>query len=218
MNSITNIIELILHLDRHLNLLVQDYGSAIYFILFLIIFCETGLVITPFLPGDSLLFALGALAAVGVLKLELLLLLLWSATIIGDSTNFWIGYFTGTEILQKKLLRFIKKEYLDRTQLIYNKHGGKIITFARFMPIIRTFAPFVAGIGKMKYNRFLGYSFLGGTVWVGIFILGGYFFGNLSFVKQNFTIVIAAIILISFVPAAFEFIHQRARVRDVRKH
>jgi membrane-associated protein len=207
-DSIKSLFEFLLHLDQHLNVLI---GPTVYYILFLIIFCETGLVVFPFLPGDSLLFALGAFAATGVggLKLQLLLIVLWLAAMIGDSTNYWIGYFTGVEIFDKQKIRFIKKEHLERAHRFYEKHGGKTVTIARFLPIIRTFAPFVAGISRMKYSRFLIYSICGSLGWVSIFILGGYFFGNLPLIKQNFTLVIAAIILISLIPATFEFIHQR---------
>ncbi len=209
MNSISFIIDFIIHLDKHLDMLIQYFGPATYYILFLVIFCETGLVITPFLPGDSLLFALGAFAAAGVggLNLQTLLITLWLAAMIGDSTNYWIGYFTGVEILSKQKLRFIKKEYLDRAHRFYEKHGGKTVTIARFLPIIRTFAPFVAGIGRMKYNRFLIYSILGNLLWISIFLVGGFFLGQ--YIKQSFSLIMIAIVLISLIPVILEFIHHR---------
>jgi membrane-associated protein len=214
--DITNIFEFFLHIDKHLNLLIQNFGvTNAYIIICLVIFCETGLVVTPFLPGDSLLFALGALAASdGGLKVELLMLFIWLATFCGDSTNYWIGYFLGSKISEKNS-RFIKKEHLERTHRFYEKHGGKTIILARFLPIIRTFAPFVAGVGKMKYSRFIGYSFIGSITWISLFILTGYFFGNLPFVKQNFSIVIIAIISISMVPAILEFIRQRGQTKSM---
>ena len=201
MECFDNLLELFLHLDRHLDLLITDFGSAAYLILFLIIFCETGLVFTPFLPGDSLLFAVGAFAARGSFQVELVFFLLWTAAFIGDSTNYWIGFFTGNRILRQEKIRFIKKENIDRTQRFYTKHGGKTITLARFIPIIRTFAPFVAGIGRMRYGYFLFYSILGSFSWVTIFVWGGYFFGNLPLVRDNFTIVITAIVGITLIPA-----------------
>ena len=208
MELIKDFFELIMHLDQHLNSLVQNYGTWTYLILFLIIFCETGLVVTPFLPGDSLLFALGALAARGILQIELLLMLLYMATICGDSVNYWIGYFTGAEIFEKKKIPFIKKEYLDRTHQFYEKHGGKTITLARYIPIIRTFAPFVAGVGRMNYGRFLIYSVFGGITWITIFLCVGYFFGNLPFIKENFIVVVMAIVGISLLPMAFEILRK----------
>ena len=205
------------HLDLHLNLLVQNYGNWAYLVLFLIIFCETGLVITPFLPGDSLLFALGALAAGGTLDLRLLLMLLCLATIIGDSVNYWIGYAVGPKIFNNGKTRFLRKEYLDRTHRFYEKHGGKTITFARFIPIIRTFAPFVAGIGRMNYWWFLGYSITGGICWITVFIFGGFYFGNIPVVKRNFTLVIMAIVCISLLPAVVEF-YNHLRRKLIKNH
>ena len=207
MELLKNFFELIMHLDQHLNILVQNYGTWAYLILFLIIFCETGLVVTPFLPGDSLLFALGALASRGVLKIELLFLLLCLATICGDSVNFWIGYFTGAEIFDKKKIPLVKKEYLERTHQFYEKHGGKTITLARYIPIIRTFAPFVAGIGRMKYWRFLIYSVTGGVTWITVFLSGGYFFGNLPF-RDHFIVVVMAIVCISLLPMIIELLRK----------
>lgn len=214
--DITNIVDFFLHIDKHLNLLIQNFGvNNSYLIICLVIFCETGLVVTPFLPGDSLLFALGALAASGgSLKVELLMLFIWLATFLGDSANYWIGYFLGSKIAGENS-RFIKKEHLERTHRFYEKHGGKTIILARYLPIIRTFAPFVAGVGKMKYTRFLTYSFIGSITWISIFILVGYFFGNLPFIKSNFSIVIIAIISITLIPAVLEVIRQRRQKNSV---
>jgi membrane-associated protein len=213
MEFINNFVELFLHLDQHLNMLINDFGIWTYFILFLIIFCETGLVVTPFLPGDSLLFALGAFAARADSKLEVgvLYFILCLATLIGDTTNYGIGYLVGVKVFEKKKIRFIKKEYVDRTHRFYEKHGPITVTLARYIPIIRTFAPFVAGVGRMKYWRFLYYSVLGGLSWITIFIFGGYFFGNLPIVRKNFVLVITAIVCISVIPAVIEIIHQRCR-------
>lgn len=212
MDLIQLFIQFVLHLDKHLNLLVQQFGIWTYLILFIVIFCETGLVITPFLPGDSLLFALGALAASKILNLELLFPLLILATLIGDSVNYWAGYFLGPKVFQREKARFLNRKYLEQAHQFYEKYGGKTITIARFIPIIRTFAPFVAGIARMNYWRFLLYSFFGGVFWISLFIFGGFYFGNIPFVKQNFTVVILAIIGVSVVPALVEII--RSRIRD----
>ncbi len=184
---------------------VANYGTWTYLVLFIIIFCETGLVVTPFLPGDSLLFVTGTLTANGSLKLEFALGLLSIAAILGDSVNYWIGHFMAPKIFHPKYQRILKPEYLDRTQKFFEKYGGKTIILARFFPIIRTFAPFLAGVGKMSYRRFFLYNVIGGLLWVCLFILGGYFFGNLAFVKKNFTAVIFAIIFISLLPGVWEF-------------
>jgi len=199
-----NFIDFFLHIDKNLALIIQSYGTFTYVILFLIIFCETGLVIAPFLPGDSLLFAAGAFASAGALNIIFLLILLITAAIIGDSINYTIGNLIGPKVFHEKS-RFFKKEYLVKTQNFYEKHGGKTIIIARFMPIIRTFAPFVAGIGKMKYRKFLLYNIVGGVVWVSLFLFAGYFFGALPFVKDNFTIVIITIIIISIIPGIIEY-------------
>ena len=169
-------LDLILHMDQHLNLLIADFGSWTYLVLFLILFCETGLVITPFLPGDSLLFALGAFAAGGALDIGVLYLVLCLATLTGDNVNYWVGHFVGVQIFQKEKIRFIKKEYLQRTQRFYEKHGPITVTLARYIPIVRTFAPFVAGIGRMKYRQFLLFSFFGGLTWIAIFLFRGILF------------------------------------------
>jgi len=208
MNLILYLIDLLLHLDKYLGQIIQDYGTWTYLILFLVIFMETGFVITPFLPGDSLIFAAGAFAGLGYLNVGILLALLSIAAIAGDTANYWIGHAIGPRAFSGNI-RFLKKEYLDRTHAFYEKHGGKTIIIARFIPIIRTFAPFVAGVGAMTYGKFIAYNVIGGMAWVVLFSLGGYFFGNLPFVQENFTFVILAIIFISILPAIIEFIRGR---------
>jgi membrane-associated protein len=188
-----------------------------YAILFAIIFSETGLVVAPFLPGDSLLFAAGAFAATGSLDALWLFIILSIAAIVGNIVNYSIGYFVGPNILQKKTIRFINKEYLERTHKFYEKHGGKTMVIARFVPIIRTFAPFVAGIGFMTYGRFMFFNIVAGIAWVGIFVFGGYYFGNLPTVKNHFTLVIVAIIVISSLPAVIEFIRHRSQLKNKNK-
>ncbi len=211
MALVQDFIELFLHLDKHLNVVIQNYGVWTYLLLFLVIFCETGLVVTPILPGDSLLFAAGTFAALGSLRVEWLYILLSAAAIAGDTVNYWIGHYVGPKVFYKENVRFLNKKYLDRTHQFYEKHGGKTIILARFIPIIRTFAPFVAGIGSMTYWRFISYNVLGGLAWVAIFVFGGYYFGNIPIVKRNFTLVILAIIFISVMPAVIEFLNQRYR-------
>jgi membrane-associated protein len=211
MEFIKDFIDILLHLDKHLAGIIQQYGVWTYLILFLIIFCETGLVVTPILPGDSLLFATGAFAATGALDLVTILILLTVAAILGDTVNYWIGSYIGPKAFQYEKSRLFKKEYLIRTHEFYEKHGGKTIIIARFMPIIRTFAPFVAGIGKMTYSKFLMYNVSGGILWIGLFVLGGYFFGNIPFVKKNFTLVILAIIILSILPGVIEFIRHKRK-------
>lgn len=210
MDFLTNIIDFILHIDKHLNEIIQTYGTWTYLLLFLIIFMETGLVITPFLPGDSLIFAAGAFAAQGSLNVWILFILLSFAAILGDTVNYWIGHYIGPRAFSGNV-RFLKKEYLDRTHAFYEKHGGKTIILARFIPIIRTFAPFVAGVGAMTYSHFIVYNVIGGVLWVGLFTFLGYFFGNLPFVQENFIYVIVAIIVISVMPAVIEFIRERSK-------
>jgi len=199
------LIDLFLHLDRHLAEMVAQYGTAIYGLLFAILFLETGVVVTPFLPGDSLLFACGALAATGALDVRLLLVLLPVAVVLGDNTNYFIGRFIGPRAFTSKS-RWLKREHLDRTHAFYERHGGKTIVMARFVPIVRTFAPFVAGIGRMAYGRFLAYSLGGGILWVGVCIGAGYAFGNIPVVKENFSIVVILIVAISVLPIAIEWL------------
>ncbi|MFN7036461.1 MAG: DedA family protein [Bellilinea sp.] len=195
--------DFVLHIDRYLDAIIRTVGLGAYGVLFLIIFIETGLVVTPFLPGDSLLFAAGAFSAKGSLSVLPLWLLLMAAAVIGDSVNYWIGNKVGSRVFERES-RWVKREYLERTQKFYEKHGGKTILLARFVPIVRTFAPFVAGIGKMRYGYFLTYNIVGGTLWVSLFLWGGYFFGGLPFVEKNFSLVIVAIVLISVLPAVWE--------------
>lgn len=219
MEIISNLIDFILHLDKHLAEIVSQYGVWTYAILFLIIFMETGFVVTPFLPGDSLLFAAGTLASPALnesLNIWILIPLLILAAILGDTVNYWIGHYIGPRAFSGSV-RFLKKEYLDRTHAFYEKHGGKTIILARFIPIIRTFAPFVAGIGAMNYPRFLLYNVVGAIAWVIIFTLGGYFFGRLPFVQENFSLVVIAIILISVLPAVYEFLKEWRQNRREKK-
>jgi membrane-associated protein len=203
-------LDVFLHLDRYLHVIITQYGFWSYLILFAIVFCETGLVMTPFLPGDSLLFAAGAFAALGLLQVEPLLIVMVLAAISGDTVNYWIGNYIGPRAFSDKI-RFLKQDYLDRTHRFYAKHGGKTIILARFIPIIRTFAPFVAGVGTMAYGRFITYNVIGGVLWVTLFILGGYFFGRLPLVQANFTYVVLAIIAISLIPIGIEFVRHRYR-------
>ena len=209
MELLKDFIEIFLHLDKHLSAVIQAYGGWTYVILLLIIFCETGLVVTPILPGDSLLFAIGSFAALGSLELEYLLIGLTIAAILGDSVNYAIGHYMGPKVFSKKVSRIFWKEYLDKTHRFYEKYGAKTIILARFVPIVRTFAPFVAGIGAMSYGKFLTYNIVGGVLWISLFVLGGYFFGGLPIVKQNFTLVILAIIALSVMPGVIEFIRAR---------
>jgi membrane-associated protein len=208
MDWLRNVVDLFLHLDQHLSELISQYGTWTHLILFLIVFCETGLVITPFLPGDSLLFAAGTFAALGALDVRLVLLMLIVAAIAGDTLNYWVGAFIGPRAFRGDI-RFLRKDYLDRTHAFYEKHGGKTIILARFIPIIRTFAPFVAGVGAMSYPKFIVYNVVGAVLWVVLFVLGGYFFGNIPTVRDNFTLVILAIIAISVVPIVFEALRAR---------
>jgi membrane-associated protein len=205
--------DVVIHLDRHLGLIIEQYGFWTHLLLFVVIFCETGLVVTPFLPGDSLLFAAGAFASLGSLKLGWLTILLPLASIAGDSSNYWIGRMAGPKVFSSRRSRLLNRDHLARTQAFYLKHGGKTVIIARFMPIIRTFAPFVAGIGSMVYRRFILYSVGGSVAWILTFTLGGYFFGNIPVVKRNFTLVILAIIVISVLPGMIEYARQRGRNR-----
>jgi len=205
MEFLTSIVEFILHIDTHLGEIIANYGVLTHLILFLIIFAETGFVFTPFLPGDSLLFAAGAFAALGSLHLTWILLLLFAAAVLGDTANYWIGHFFGQKIVDNPKIPFINQKHIDQTQEFYKKHGGKTIFLARFVPIVRTFAPFVAGVGKMHYGKFIGYNIFGGFTWVFGFTLAGYFFGNIPQVKEHFSLVVLVIILISVMPIVFEF-------------
>jgi len=199
MTALKFLIDFILHLDVHLGQIISAYGSLTYALLFLIIFVETGLVVTPFLPGDSLLFAVGAFAALGSLNIFMLLVLLMVAAILGDTVNYWIGHFFGEKLVANPRVP-IKKEHIERTQKFFDKHGGKTIILARFVPIVRTFAPFVAGIGKMHYGKFISFNIIGGIGWVLLVTVAGFFFGNIPMVKDNFSTVIIAIVLISIAP------------------
>jgi membrane-associated protein len=201
-------VDLFLHLDRHLAEVIATYGVWTYLILFAVVFLETGVVATPFLPGDSLLFAAGTFAALGSIDLGLVILLLTVAAILGDTVNYWIGRKVGPRVFRENV-RFLNRRHLERTHAFYEKHGGKTIVIARFLPIIRTFAPFVAGIGTMSYRRFLLYNVVGGAVWVVGFVLLGYFFGNLPVVRENFSLVILAIIVLSVMPVVIELMRHR---------
>jgi membrane-associated protein len=202
-------IDFVLHIDKHLVEIVSNYQNWTYAILFIIIFCETGLVITPFLPGDSLLFAAGAVAAMegNPLNIGFLIPLVLIAAFTGDNTNYSIGRYLGTKVYEKDY-KLIKRKYLDETHVFYEKHGGVTLVIARFMPIIRTFAPFVAGVGKMSYRRFLMFCIIGNLIWVNIFTWAGYFFGNIPVVQRNFSLVVFAIIFVSFIPPVYTFIKQ----------
>lgn len=209
---IKQFLDFFLHIDKNLALLIQDFGVLSYGILFLVIFMETGLVVTPFLPGDSVLFAAGALAATGSFKIFWLWILMAAAAFLGDTANYWIGHFIGPKAFEGKH-RFLKKEYLYKAQRFYEKHGGKAIILARFVPIVRTFAPFVAGVGEMSYKRFISFNAIGGLAWVSLFILTGYFFGTIPLVQKNFELVIVVIILISVVPIGIEWMKSRRETR-----
>jgi membrane-associated protein len=202
-------VDLFVHLDQHLGQVIGEYGTLTYLILFVVIFCETGLVVTPFLPGDSLLFAAGTFAAISALELEVLLPVLYFAPILGDSSNYWIGRFVGPKVFHREDVKLFKKEYLDKTHAFYEKHGGVTIIIARFMPIFRTFAPFVAGIGRMTYLRFLAFSITGTLLWISSFVLAGFFFGNIPVVKKHFTLAILAVIFISILPGIITFIREK---------
>jgi len=205
---LTAFIDIVLHLDIHLLQLVADYGIWVYAILFLIIYCETGLVVTPFLPGDSLLFVAGALCGMGALQLEWLIPLLILAAFSGDNTNYWIGRLVGMRLLRAHA-RLIRQEHIDKTHAFYEKHGGKTVLLARFLPIVRTFAPFVAGIGLMNYRMFMLFSASGSVLWIGSLTLAGFFFGNIPLVKDNLMVIIVGIIVISILPALIELLRNR---------
>jgi membrane-associated protein len=208
---LSTFLDIVLHLDRHLQWVVANYGVWIYAILFAIIYCETGFVVTPFLPGDSLLFVAGALAAAGDMYVHGLFALLASASFLGDNTNYWIGRYVGPRVFSRQKSRLFNPEHLRRTERFYEKYGAKTIFLARFMPIVRTFAPFVAGIARMRYPTFLFYSFAGSIAWVGSLTYAGFYFGNVPVVKQNLTLVILAIVLLSISPAIVEYLRHRGR-------
>lgn len=212
---INTFIDFFMHIDQHLNFFIQNFGLWTYLILFLVIFAETGLVVTPFLPGDSLLFGVGAIAAANSLDIVWIIVLLSIAAILGDGVNYAIGKFLGNQLFEKVHSRFLKKEYLEKTHRFYEKYGSKTIVLARFVPIVRTFAPFVAGVGTMGYLKFATYNIVGGVLWVCIFVLGGYFFGNIPFVKNNFTLVILGIIFVSILPGVIEYLRHRCQKKTV---
>ena len=209
MEFLAQLIDIALHLDRHLLEFLGDYGLWVYALLFAIIFAETGFVVTPFLPGDSLLFVAGTLAAAGGLDVQWLIPLLIAASFGGDNTNYWIGHHLGPRVFRRTDSRLLNREHLDRTRDFYNRHGGKTILLARFLPILRTFAPFVAGVGHMPYARFLAFSFAGSLLWIGLFVLAGYFFGHLPVVRKNLTLVMLVIIVISILPGAIAWLRHR---------
>jgi len=208
MGLIEQLIDFFLHLDVYLDQIIQNFGIWTYLILFLVIFAETGLVVTPFLPGDSLLFAAGTFAALGSLNVFVLWLVMFAAAVLGDTVNYWVGNKIGPRVFEQDY-RFLKREYLEQTQQFYEKHGGKTIILARFVPIVRTFAPFVAGVGTMHYTRFLMFNVIGAFLWTSLFVFMGYFFGNIPFVKANFELAIVGIIAISVVPMIYEWLKHR---------
>jgi len=215
MNNLVFIVNFILHLDKSLVGIIQNYGLWTYLLLFLIVFCETGLVVTPFLLGDSLIFASAALAAMGSLNVFTFFIVFFLAAVIGDTVNYYIGKKIGSKILEKENMRFIKEEYIIRAHSFYEKHGSMTIAIGRFIPIIRTFVLFVAGMGEMNYRKFIAYNILGGFLWVTLFTAGGYFFGNLPFIKEHFSFVLIAIIAISIVPAIVALIRERKNIKAV---
>ncbi len=217
MDLIKQLMEMVLHLDKHLVVLANDFGIWTYLILFIIIFCETGLVVTPFLPGDSLLFAIGALSASGGLNIVTIFIVLAIAAIIGDTVNYQIGKYIGPKVFYRDDVRFLNKKHLIKTHEFYERHGGKTIIIARFLPIIRTFAPFVAGMGSMSYARFIVYNVVGGVMWVALLVFAGYFFGNIQIVKNNFTLVIMAIIVISVLPGVIAYWNERMSAKKAGK-
>lgn len=208
METIQFLIDLFLHLDKHLSTVLQTFGGWTYALLFFVIFLETGFVVTPFLPGDSLLFAAGAFAALGDLHLAWLFFLLAGAAILGDTVNYWVGHAVGERAYSGQL-RFVKKEHLDRTHAFYEKYGGMAVVLGRFVPIVRTFVPFVAGVGAMTYPKFIAFNVIGGVVWTGLFLTTGYFFGNIPVVKENFSLVVLGIIAVSVLPMVIEFAKAR---------
>ena len=211
MELVATLWDFAVHLDQHLAAFIAQHGAWVYALLFLIVFCETGLVVTPFLPGDSLLFVTGALAAAGNMYVHGLFAALAAASFLGDNTNYWIGRYIGPRVFKREKSRLFNPEHLHRTQRFYDKHGAKTVFFARFIPVIRTFAPFVAGIGRMRYPRFLFYSFSGSIAWVGSLTYAGYYFGEVSWVKQNLTLVVVGIVLLSISPGIVHYLRARAR-------
>jgi membrane-associated protein len=207
--------DMILHFDVYLEEWIRQLGPWIYVMMFAVIFCETGLVVTPFLPGDSLLFALGAYAAKGALSLPVLLVSLGVAAILGDTLNYWMGAWLGPRIFRGEKIRFLNHKHLERTHEFFERYGGKTIILARFAPIVRTFAPFVAGMGHMTYRRFMAYNIIGGIVWITLFLFAGYWFGNLPAVQKNFKLVILGIIFVSILPGVFEFWRERQRLKEI---
>ena len=219
MSTIQTLIDLFLHLDKHLDTVFRDYGIWTYILLALVVFCETGLVVTPFLPGDSLLFAAGALAAGGALNVDTFSLALLIAAILGDTVNYHIGKYIGPRVFEKKDSRIFKQAYLKRTQDFYERYGGKTIILARFVPIVRTFAPFLAGVGKMNYSQFIVYNVVGAICWVGSLTYAGYYFGEIAVVKRNFSLVVLGIIFVSILPAVFEIIRvKRQSVTHIKEN
>jgi membrane-associated protein len=210
-------VSVFLHLDKHLSLIIQQYGAWTYLLLFVIIFCETGLVVTPFLPGDSLLFAAGVFASLGALDVVSLIVVLGLAAVLGDTVNYWVGHYVGPRIFRGEDVRFLNKKHLERTHQFFEKYGAETIIIARFVPIVRTFAPFVAGVGSMRYARFLTYNVFGGLLWVNLLTLGGYFFANTPVVKEHFSLVIVAIIIISLLPGIYEFLRQRREAQKAKR-
>lgn len=213
MEVVSFLLDFVLHLDKHLVEIISEYGTWTYAILFLVIFCETGLVVTPFLPGDSLLFVAGALAAAGSFDVFLLFGLLFAAAVLGDNTNYAIGNYLGPKVFSKPNSRIFRKEYLDKTHKFFEKYGVKTIIIARFVPIVRTFTPFIAGVGKMSYWKFLSFDLVGGLIWIGSLVFAGFFFGNIPFIKNNLSFVIIAIILLSVLPAVIEVIREKRKTR-----
>lgn len=215
MEYLRELLDFVIHVDVHLDLLIQTYGLWTYAILALIIFSETGFVVTPFLPGDSLLFAAGALAVKGVLSPFILLLLLSASAVLGNTLNYWIGYLIGPNILLKKNIRFVNREYLQRAHRYFETYGGRTIIFARFLPIFRTFVPFIAGICSMSYGLYMLYNFVAGVLWVGLFVFTGYYFGNLPVVRNNFSLVIVGIIAVSLLPAVIELVRRKLSAKKL---
>jgi membrane-associated protein len=213
MELLAQFVDIVLNLDKHLTWVVQNYGTYVYVLLFAIIFCETGLVVMPFLPGDSLLFVAGTLAATGHMDVHALFALLAAASFLGDNTNYWIGRFTGPRIFRSHEARLLNRAHLDRTRIFYERHGGKTIVIARFMPIVRTFAPFVAGIGRMNYAQFMAYSLAGSVFWISFFVYGGYVFGNIPLIRNNLTWFIIGIVVLSVLPGAITWLRSRQAVR-----